>query len=137
MKRLYVIVVAIFVSSGCYSQDVQNSESNDLVIESNYDIAPGTKLQSKFNTNVDYSSLMEKIDYSIDSYPKFDFFESYSEEGMIELESSNQDYQNYIQRLKNYYDSLSPRVKAVYSFKTIWYVFSYDQELKNKLISIK
>ncbi|WP_320814953.1 hypothetical protein [Flavobacterium sp.] len=46
-------------------------------------------------------------------------------------------YYNYYKEGLSFFDSLSSKVKQTFTITELWYIYVFDQDLKNKLITIK
>ena len=47
------------------------------------------------------------------------------------------EYYNYYMKGISFFDSLSNKVKQMYTINELWYIYVFDQELKNKLLTVK
>jgi hypothetical protein len=54
-----------------------------------------------------------------------------------QLHLASAEYQNYIQQGKAFIQSLSPKVKSIYTEKELWYIYAFDRKLKKRLVKIK
>jgi hypothetical protein len=61
----------------------------------------------------------------------------FSEAEFSKLKNSNKKLYDYYTTANKYFESLSPRVKSTYTLKELWYIYMFDQGLKNKLSTIK
>ena len=53
-----------------------------------------------------------------------------------ELHLTSPEYQQYIQEGKTFINSLSEKVKSMYTNNELWYIYAFDQKLKNRLVNI-
>lgn len=53
------------------------------------------------------------------------------------LKNTDPDYYNYYMKGISFFDSLSNKVKQTYTINELWYIYVFDQDLKNKLLTIK
>ena len=54
-----------------------------------------------------------------------------------QLKFSNRKLYDYYTTAEAYFQSLSNRVKSIYTLEELWYIYMYDQPLKNKLTTLK
>jgi hypothetical protein len=65
------------------------------------------------------------------------FLKNHSEEDLSEMKKSNFQSYEYYREAVNYYNKLSNKVKATFTGPELWDIYYYDQELKEKLLTIK
>ena len=61
----------------------------------------------------------------------------YSDKEFKDLKNTNQELYNYYYNANRYFERLSNRVKSTYTLQELWYIYMFDQGLKNKLSTIK
>jgi hypothetical protein len=61
----------------------------------------------------------------------------FSDSDFKKLKNSNQKLYDYYSTASNYFQNLSDKVKSIYTLEELWYIYMYDQPLKNKLATIK
>jgi hypothetical protein len=61
----------------------------------------------------------------------------YSDKEFKDLKNTNQELYNYYYNANRYFERLSNRVKSTYTLEELWYIYMFDQGLKNKLSTIK
>ena len=54
-----------------------------------------------------------------------------------ELQNTSAEYQDYVRNGNSFIQSLSSKVKGIYTEVELWYIYAFDKKLKEKLISIK
>ena len=102
---------------------------------SNYNLPPGYRFHPEkahildLSFKLDGKTLAKPIDQN-----QLEFLKNISEE---ELKSAPVEYQNYIKEGRRFINSLSKKVRNIYTEKELWYIYAFDQKLKNKLINIK
>lgn len=141
MKYLYSIFVllCLFFSPNSFGQ---TSDKDNTSIENNankkFNLPPGAFLQKKFITNADLSYKLKgetpRIIY-LDSDLKI--AKTFSSEELESIKDSDPTNYNYYTTANNFFNSLSPKVKGIYSKIELWYIYVFDQDLKNKLVTVK
>jgi len=79
----------------------------------------------------DYSS---KLGTVTNQSLKKDFMADFSKEDIHNFKTKYQDEYAYYQEALIYFDKLSDRVNKALTVKELWYIYIYDQELKNNLL---
>ena len=59
------------------------------------------------------------------------------ENELDEFKSIDPEYYNYYMKGISFFDSLSNKVKEIYTINELWYIYVFDQELKSKLLTVK
>ena len=54
-----------------------------------------------------------------------------------EFKNTDPEYYNYYIKGLSFFDSLSNKVKQTYNSTELWYIYVFDQDLKNRLLTIK
>jgi len=126
MKRLLLLILVIF-SINTYSQ--QNSLSLNL--------PPGYKLHPKKKIiDLSYKLDFNSNDGHNHTESDLKFLKKISDADLNLMKTSNPDYYNYIQNGTNYIGSLSTKVKEMYTNDELWYIYAFDQNLKNRLTTL-
>lgn len=135
MKHLYFLfaLVLIFFSDVALAQS--NSEKEN---QEKFNLPPGTRLHPKAKI-YDLSFKLNRSTTENVSYAQSDlkFLKELSE---IEIENQkieNPEYYAYYKAGKDYINALSEKIKHIYTETELWYIYAFDQKLKNKLITIK
>lgn len=93
----------------------------------------GKKSEGKYKyINYEYK-LTENNNEPIDK----NWINKFSEAEFSKLKNSNKKLYDYYTTANKYFESLSNRVKSTYTLKELWYIYMFDQGLKNKLSTIK
>lgn len=139
MKKLLItavyIILCVFFCPYLFGQNKEDVQNNSI---SNYNIPPGVVFPKKFITTLDLSY---KINGTIN-------LQSYNDaelrvgkkltkeqlESLKQIDSLNFEYYT---KANIYFDSLSKRIKDLYTINELWYIYVFDQNLKNKLLTIK
>src|SRR5690554_614398 len=83
---------------------------------------------------IDLSNSLEgNYDYEV-SVDKLKFLKEVSSE---ELNQTSPEYQQYIKEMNEFVNGLSRKIRDIYSLPELWYVYAFDQELKQRLQTIK
>lgn len=120
----------IIFSPGTFAQsEFNNSKKMNL--------PPGSKLPSKF-VFIDYSYKLNYISSTVkgNELPGI-FFEDLSEEDLTEMKNNSPEKYQYYMDAEKFYNNLSKGVKSTFTTKELWYIYTYDIELTNKLLNIK
>ena len=136
MKNLLITAVfttmCFFTCLNFYGQTTESNSTN------NYNIPPGVVFAKKFITTLDLS-------YKLNGSPKEqDYKDSELRVGknlsVDQLESlkdvDSVNYQYYT-TANSYFNKLSQKIKDLYTVNELWYIYVFDQNLKNKLLTIK
>ncbi len=139
MKKLLINTVfkILCVLFCCYSY-AQTSEKNQNTSLKSYNIPPGVVFSKKFITTLDLS-------YKLDGRPNTLSYEdsdlrvgkNLSNEQLQSLKEIDVENYRYYTAANTYFESLSKRVKEMYTKNELWYIYVFDQDLKNKLLTIK
>ena len=125
MKRFLLLFFVVF-SIITYSQE-NNSKFN---------LPPGYRLQPKkkiVDLSYKLNSTINDIQYESS---ELRFLKQLTENELESLRENLPDYYNYLQKAKSYINSLTPKVKSLYTEEELWYIYAFDPELKNKLTTI-
>jgi len=133
MKYLYLMFALILF----FNTDVSFGQNVTRPVNSNpnYNLPPGYRMHPKkvpydlsyklYNTTANREYTQEDLKY----------LKNISDS---ELESyKGSAYYNYYMTAKEFIASLSDKVKAIYTQDELWYIYAFDQKLKNTLTTIK
>lgn len=130
MKKIILLLIVYVSCASVYSQVDNNSKK--------YNIPPGSVLKPKTNTEIDYSYKLSEIPSKDPvGYVEPDFFINFDKEALMEEESSSKEINAYYNQARAFFQSLSPKVKVIYTVDELWYIFQFDQKLRYKLVAIK
>lgn len=118
-----------------YGQNTERATDNSL---SNYNLPPSVVFSKKIITTLDLS-------YKLNGSPnKQDYNDSelrvgkkISKEQLESLKEIDVVNYKYYTTANAYFDSLSKKIKEMYTVNELWYIYVFDQNLKNKLLTIK
>lgn len=135
MKHLYFLFALVFI----FFSDVALAQSN-LKKENHekFNLPPGSRLHPKAKI-YDLSFKLDKGTTENVSYLQSDlkFLKELSEIEIENQKNENPEYYAYYQAGKNYINALSSKIKHIYTETELWYIYAFDQDLKNKLITVK
>lgn len=141
MKYLYSIFVllCLFFSSDSFGQTFDkndvNNERNDNV---KFNLPPGAFLKKKFMTNIDLSYKLNGGTSTINYHDSdLKIAKNLSDEELESLKEIDPINYNYYTTANIFFNSLSQKVKSIYSKADLWYIYVFDQNLKSKLLTIK
>lgn len=101
--------------------------------EPKFNLPPGSQLPPKFV----FEDLSYKLNYSnLVTDIKSDFLDFSSEE-LNQMKENDVKSYNYYSQASAFFNSLSMKVRSIYTIKELWYIYSYDVNLANKLLTIK
>jgi Glu-tRNA(Gln) amidotransferase subunit E-like FAD-binding protein len=117
------------------SKAVLNSSSGST---SQYNLPPGAVLYPKTDPSIDYS---EKL-YGESNYKQIvivnqQFKSVMTPENYADMQANDLASYNYYKEAEAYFDQLSDKVKALFTANEIWYIYYFDTNLKNQLLSVK
>jgi hypothetical protein len=137
-KLLFTTVFTILCFISCANSYAQNFENSGNNSPSNYNIPPGVVFMKKFNTTLDLS-------YKLNGTPNLQSYEDsdlrvgkkLSNEQLDSLKDIDPVNYEYYTKANIYFNSLSKKIIEMYTHNELWYVYVFDQNLKNKLLIIK
>ena len=94
-------------------------------------LPPDAVFRPKFFKFIDYS---EKLNTVTNKSLNKNFMSNFSKEDIHNFKTIYQDEYAYYQEALTYFNKLSDKVNKALSTKELWYIYVYDQELKNKLL---
>jgi hypothetical protein len=144
MKTFFVLFFLHLFSFAALAQTGENDKSNvangeSAIDMSNYNLAPGMVLSpKKVNLEMDYSFMLNEIPATAPkNFKNDDFLRVIPKEKLDYWKASEPEVYQYYATAKNFYDNLSPKVKAIFSVEVLWHIYFYDQKLKSKLQAVK
>jgi hypothetical protein len=121
----FTLLICFMLSMHVFSQD-------------NYNIPPNFKLFSKTNKGKDYSfKLHNQPNYGMVSTTDAQFLKDLTPRNMEDMKMNDPESYNYYSEALLFYNELSQRVKALFTGDEIWHIYMFDQNLKNKLRTIR
>lgn len=137
MKKLLITTVfTILCQLFCYYSYGQTDQKSINNSTNNYNLPPGVVLQMKGIKEKDLSYKLNSVDYQNNELA-VNFLRKFSLEEINQMEiEKGKDYY-YYKVANEYFLSLSDRVRKIYSYDELWYIYMFDQNLKNKLTTIK
>jgi len=139
MKKLLITTVyTILWVFLCPNLFGQNNEKNQNISISDYNIPPGVVFAKKFITTLDLSYKLNGT-INLQSYDDAELRvgKKLSKEQLETLKQIDSINFEYYTKANIYFDSLSKRIKDLYTVNELWYIYVFDQNLKNKLLTIK
>jgi hypothetical protein len=121
ISTLFFFLVSILLG---YAQDIKD-----------FNMPPNTSFAPKLFQKIDYSYKLN--DASINEPIERNYLLKFSEIQLEEIKSKDLVTYNYYSTANNYFNSLSNFVKRKFTVKELWYIYIYDQKLKNKLLTVK
>ena len=129
-KRIVQMCCAIFILFASVTATAQ--QTGKFTYEGKeINLPPDAVFRSRNFKYIDYS---EKLSTVTTESLKKDFMSNFSKEDIHNFKTKYQGEYAYYQEALAYFDKLSDRVKKALSTKELWYIYIYDQELKNKLL---
>jgi hypothetical protein len=134
MKHLYFLfaLVLMFFSDTALAQN-NSSKGN----QEKYNMPPGYQMPIKMKI-FDLSHKLNGKHVS-ESYTQEDlrFLKNIPENEIEKYKMITPEYYQYYITGRAFINSLSPKVKSVYTDAELWYIYAFDQKLKTKLTIIK
>lgn len=124
MKSL-LILVTLFFSLSSYSQDQQ------------YNLPPGSIVRKKGFEQVDYSWKLKNISQDKAYFKDSNYLSQFTLEDLKVMEKNSIEKFNYYKTADNYFKALSPKVKSLFTVNELWYIYMFDETLKEKIKTIK
>lgn len=132
MKFLSFLLFGILVGLSGFCQSAKPSPSYNQ-----FNLPPGEVLNPKIITNIDYSYKLNQLAaFSAKNTRNFEFPAQYSTADIEEMKSLTPEKYQYFKRAVDYFNSLPERVKANFTDNELWYIYKFDQKLKNALAAI-
>jgi hypothetical protein len=130
MKRLFILLF-LFIGITLSAQNKQNSENN-------FNTPPNAVLLPKAAKSVDFfEKVNNQPDYSKVSQVESDFRRFLSKDDLNDMEINDKaSYQYYVEAL-NFFEMLSPKVKALFTADDLWNIYMFHSDFKNQLLNIK
>lgn len=134
INKVFTILCVIY----CLNSYGQNSDDSENTLLKTYNLPPGFVFGKKFITTLDLSyklvSAINKNSYQdsdlrVGKRLSIDQLESFK---LIDKENYE-----YYTTANAYFNSLSKKINLLYTVNELWYIYVFDQNLKNKLLTIK
>ena len=126
MKNIFAFVLVLLASS---LVNAQNS------IENNYNLPPGVVLQKKGVKQNDLSYKLNIVNYQNNQLAD-NFLRKFTSEEIIEMENNKGEDYFYYKKENEYFLSLSDKDRKIYTYDELWFIYMFDQDLKQKLTKI-
>lgn len=139
MKKLLITTVFTILCMFCCANSYgQNTDSIGNMSSNNYNIPPGVVFSQKFVTTLDLSYKLN----GTENAQKYDDLnlrvgKKLSIEQLESLKDIDAVNYRYYTSANSYFSSLSKKIKEMYTVNELWYIYVFDQNLKNKLLTIK
>jgi len=118
---------ALFVCTATFAQ-----QTGKFTYEGKeFNLPPGAVFRPAYFKFHDHSGKLSKVS----NRPlKKDFMDKFSKEDIHNFKTKYQGEYAYYQEALAYFDKLSDKVNKALTVKELWYIYIYDQELKNNLL---
>ncbi len=139
MKNLLIATVfSMLCVLFCDHSYGQNTERTINDSSSGYNIPPGVVFSKKFITTLDLSYKLEGVS-NLQSYHDNDLKigKNLSNDQLESLKEIDPQNYKYYTTANNYFESLSKKIKEMYTKNELMYIYVFDQNLKNKLLTVK
>lgn len=127
-KILFLLLILLAVSQ----TNAQKSSEN------NFNLPPGFVFGKK---SFIYYDLSYKIDNKMKNFDYEDadlkVAKSFTDSELEEIQKTDLVTYNYYNSAKNYFNELSSKVKNLYTKNELWYIYVFDQKLKERLLKVK
>lgn len=133
-KRLITTVFTILCALFCCNSNGQTNQKS--INNSNYNLPPGVVLNMKGIEEKDFSFKLNSLDYEKNELA-VNFLRKFSSEEINQMETEKGKDYYYYKVANEYFLSLSEKIRKIYSYDELWHIYMFDQNLKNKLTTIK
>ena len=127
-KTTLLFIIAFFCLNIVKAQESKTS---------NYNLPPGCVLKQK----VKLYDLSHKLEGKVSALNFSDsdllVVKNIPSNQLEEFKNTDPEYYNYYIKGLSFFDSLSNKVKQTYNSTELWYIYVFDQDLKNRLLTIK
>jgi hypothetical protein len=127
MKSIFSFVLILLASMLCQAQ---NSTAHD------FNLPPGVVLQKKGVEVKDLSYKLTTDGYQNNQLAQ-NFLKKFSEQELNQMEKNKGEDYLYYKIANEYFLSLSDKVRKIYTYDELWYIYMFDKQLKEKLTTIK
>lgn len=97
-----------------------------------YNLPPGAVSNLKTTEVIDYSFKLRK-NLRNNNQNNSNFLSNYSKNDLETMSQNNPEAYKYFMTANEYYNNLSENVKKIYTIDELWYIYIYDQNLKESL----
>lgn len=104
---------------------------------SEYNLPPGCVLKQKVKFYDLSYKLEDKVSVQNFSQSDLKIIKDIPSSELDNFKNIDQEYYIYYIKGLSFFDSLSNKVKGIYTINELWYIYVFDKDLKNKLITIK
>ncbi len=127
MKIIFCFILVLLSITSNYAQNIS---------ELDYNLPPNVVLPKKGVEQIDLSFKLNSVDYQKNELAD-NFLRKFSAEEIQQMElEKGKDYY-YYNSANKYFMSLSEKVRRIYSYEELWYIYMFDQSLKMKLTALK
>jgi hypothetical protein len=136
MRKLLLLLFFSGVFT-CVVNAQKNSHSAASEKNKDWNLPPGFVLNAKTNTQIDYSfKIYEPIINEEDSAGR-NFLRDFSEEDIADMKKNWAEAYRYYMAAEQFYKNLSTSIKSRFTIEELWYIYMFDQKLKNQLLTVK
>nr|WP_294939539.1 hypothetical protein [uncultured Flavobacterium sp.] len=137
MKYLHYFFILITFFNVCIVLGQNENNKKNVKSELSYNLPPGAVLKHK-TIPIDLSYKLEgRTSAAVYSESDLNVIKDFSQEELENLKNTDIAYHNYYTNGLSFFRGLSDKVKRIYSEKELWYIYVFDQKLKNKLTTVK
>lgn len=102
-----------------------------------YNLPPGYKLHPKkkiIDLSYKLNGQESTLDYTND---ELEFLKKNSETEIENYKNIDERYYQYLKGGEQFIDSLSSKIKTIYTHKELWYIYAFDQKLREQITAIQ
>lgn len=132
LSRSTIIMLIFFLLSSLsiFSQ-------NNLSETKKVNLPPGGLMPLKFDF-IDYSYKLDNISSNtVKLQEEKNFLQEFTDADLLEMKTNSFNKYQYYMKANDFYNNLSNTIKNLYTIQELWYIYSFDETLTNKLISVK
>jgi hypothetical protein len=132
MKKLTFLFAMTIFFSGFFAQTKSSQALRDL----GYNTPPGVVF-GKIDPSFSYADKLNYVSSQVPAdYQEPKFMGTMTLEEYLNDQTISQENRAYYQQAKVYFDSLSPKIKTLFSVEELWHIYYFDAVLKENLKSI-
>lgn len=136
MKTILLLLLLLFMPFCMIAQST--AFDRKTISQENYNLPPGIVFGKKFITTIDLSYKL-KGGVAKDSYEDSDLKlgKVFLNNDLETIKNTDPVNYNYYTAANSFFNSLSQKVKGLYTKNELFYIYVFDQRLKNQLVTIK
>lgn len=133
MKYLQCLLILI----SFFNAEILLGQNENSKMYAEFNLPPGAVLNQK-PVIIDLSYKLDHKSSAV-SYQDSDLkvLKDFSAQDLEFLKTTSPAYYKYYNEGLSFINGLSPKIKSTYTSNELWYIFAFDQKLKNRISTIK